>query len=158
MTFTAAELEAAILGGDENGDFDGWEDLDYAYGPNPDYDPEAMTEYERRRRAFINADNADPLTKERLKEEYYSYGAEAAGRLYASRRVPRTVTVNGETYEVKVVEDFGGMDQGSTRYVVFEVDGRLFRKDGFYASHYGTDWDGDFREVRKVVKEVAFYE
>jgi hypothetical protein len=62
---------------------------------------------------------------------------------------------------IKCVEDFGGMDMGSTRYVVFSISDcnntRFFRKDGFYASHYGTDWDGEFREVKPVQKTITVY-
>lgn len=63
---------------------------------------------------------------------------------------------------IKCLEDFGGMDMGSERYVVFsmtdETGTRYFRKDGFYQSHYGTDWDGEFREVRPVEKTITVYE
>lgn len=63
---------------------------------------------------------------------------------------------------LKCVEDFGGMDMGSERYVVFsmtdETGTRYFRKDGFYQSHYGTDWDGEFREVKPVEKTITVYE
>lgn len=67
------------------------------------------------------------------------------------------LTIRGETVTAKAVEYKGGEDQGSYTCVVFEVDGRLFRKEGYYASHYGTDWDGDFSEVEVFEKTVKDY-
>ena len=59
---------------------------------------------------------------------------------------------------VTVVESFGGMDKGTTRWIVYKVGNRLFRKNGWYASHYGSEFDGDFSEVRAREKMVTVYE
>jgi len=60
---------------------------------------------------------------------------------------------------VGVAED-GGEGQGDDIWFVFEVKdtGQLFKKSGYYASHYGTDWDGPLEEVRAVQRMVTFYE
>ena len=58
------------------------------------------------------------------------------------------------------IADEGGEGQGDHIEFVFEVEdtGQLFKKEGYYASHYGTDWDGPFREVHAVERMVTFYE
>lgn len=58
----------------------------------------------------------------------------------------------------KFVADHGGMDEGSDRWVVFEVNGQLYKKSGFYSSYEGTDWDSDLQEVKAVERPVTFYE
>jgi hypothetical protein len=63
---------------------------------------------------------------------------------------------------VEVIDSDGGEGQGEVIYFVMKIsDGdtvRHFRKDGFYASHYGTDWDGSFSEVSAVQRTVTFWE
>lgn len=64
---------------------------------------------------------------------------------------------------VTLVNDHGGEGMGDLRFMVIRVQmcegsDRLFRKDGFYSSYCGTDWDGHFREVRAVEKTVTVYE
>jgi hypothetical protein len=66
-------------------------------------------------------------------------------------------TINGEEYHWQLIESFGGMDKGSYAAVVFEVGDRLFRKEGFYQSHYGYDWDGDLCEVEAYERTVTDY-
>lgn len=62
------------------------------------------------------------------------------------------------------IYDHGGMDMGSELYVVIQVTSedlqtvRLFRKDGYYQSHYGSDWDGTFREVTAQERTITVYE
>lgn len=68
------------------------------------------------------------------------------------------ITIDGEQYVLKVVNTTGGMDNGSHASVTFQVGEQYFRKEGYYASHYGYDWDGDFKEVRPVEKTVIVYE
>lgn len=62
--------------------------------------------------------------------------------------------------DFKHVAEDGGEGQGDHIEFVFEVvdTGQLFKKEGYYASHYGTDWDGPFREVHAVERMVTFYE
>ena len=67
------------------------------------------------------------------------------------------VTINGTEYEWQAVLGLGGEGQGDYAAVIFSIDGRLFRKEGYYASHYGTDWDGDFEEVEAYEKTVTDY-
>ena len=69
-----------------------------------------------------------------------------------------TLTIDGVDYPLEVVESHGGGEgDGSEVWVVFKVDGRLFRKSGYYASHYGTDWDGSLEEVEAFEKTVTDY-
>jgi hypothetical protein len=70
--------------------------------------------------------------------------------------------VHGITVSVAEA-DTGGEGHGEDVYIVFKTidtkgDTQYWRKDGYYASHYGTDWDGDFREVRLIERIVTFYE
>lgn len=83
-----------------------------------------------------------------------------APRGYTYERGPAPVFDFGT---VKVIEDFGGEGQGETRYIVIEVTDsagatQFFRKDGYYSSYDGSDWDGDFREVKAQPRTVVFYE
>jgi len=71
---------------------------------------------------------------------------------------PLKITLRGVEYEVKEVDRTGGMDEGSGLSSTIQVGSQFFRKSGYYASHYGSDWDGDFREVRPVTKTVTVYE
>lgn len=63
---------------------------------------------------------------------------------------------------LRLIENIGGEGQGDYAAMVFSVastDGatRLFRKEGYYASHDGTTWDGDFAEVEAYDKTVTDY-
>ncbi len=74
----------------------------------------------------------------------------------------RPVELHGRTVEL-VEADTGGEGHGEDIYMVFktvDVDGaeQYWRKDGYYASYDGSDWDGDFREVKPVERVVTFYE
>lgn len=58
------------------------------------------------------------------------------------------IVLDGETYPVEVVEtDPGGEGHGEYVYFILKVGEQTFKKEGYYASHHGTDWDGDFFEV-----------
>lgn len=68
-----------------------------------------------------------------------------------------------DDYTVEVVESFGGEGQGDHVHTVVKITDptggvEYWKKDGYYASHYGTDWDGDFRQVNAVERTVVFYE
>lgn len=67
------------------------------------------------------------------------------------------IVLNGVEYKITQKDQTGGMDEGSAASVVFEIDGRHFRKSGYYASHYGYDWDGDLEEVEPFEKTVTDY-
>lgn len=73
-------------------------------------------------------------------------------------KAPYALTIDGQTYVPEYVADHGGMDRGSDRWVVFKLGDQLFKKSGYYASHYGTDWDGELREVKPVQKTITVFE
>lgn len=56
----------------------------------------------------------------------------------------------------------GGEGSAEYIYIVFkvELDGstRFFKKEGYYASYDGSNWDGDFKEVTPIERTVVFYE
>lgn len=58
---------------------------------------------------------------------------------------------------IEVLESGGGMDEGSNAYVVFKVGDTYLRKSGYYASHYGYDWDGELEEVVPAQKTITVY-
>lgn len=74
------------------------------------------------------------------------------------------VSFNIDGIKVEAAEfDTGGEGHGEDIYMVFKTtdkDGvvQLWRKDGYYASYDGDNWDGDFREVKAVERVVVFYE
>lgn len=67
------------------------------------------------------------------------------------------ITLRGETVEVHPVASYGGEGMGNDIWFVVRIGDQLFEKDGYYASHYGTDWDGDFYEVKPAQKTVTIY-
>lgn len=68
------------------------------------------------------------------------------------------VVLNGNLYEIEsVYHDGGGEGHAEAIETVIKVDGRLFRKTGYYASHDGEYWDGDLEEVEAYEKTVTDY-
>lgn len=80
-----------------------------------------------------------------------------AGDWYELSSGKGRVTINDTEYEWESVKHIGDEGQGEYAAVIFSIDGRLFRKEGYYASHYGTDWDGDLDEVEVYEKIVTDY-
>lgn len=75
--------------------------------------------------------------------------------LYGSEST-HDVTVNGEVVKVRKVDEQITSDEQFDTYLIIEVDGKTYRKDGWYASHDGSYWDGGLYEVTKT--EVVTYE
>ncbi len=69
-----------------------------------------------------------------------------------------TITLDGREYAVKPVDSYGGEDMGTELWVVFEIDGRLFKKYGAHYSHDGSYWDGSLNEVQAKQKTVTVFE
>jgi hypothetical protein len=69
-----------------------------------------------------------------------------------------SLELRGESVKPVFVERTGGEGQGDYASVVFQVGTQFFRKEGYYASHYGYDWDGTFSEVSPVQKTITVYE
>jgi hypothetical protein len=73
------------------------------------------------------------------------------------------VEIPGIQGHVRRVEEHGGMDMGSDKWVVFSVTNgdsvRHFKISGHYESHHGTDWDDDsFTEVQAIPKTIHVWE
>lgn len=82
-----------------------------------------------------------------------------SGTVYPAVPGHTHIEVNGEQAPIEVVEDHGGGEgSGEARWVVIKVGTQYFKKDGYYASHYGSEFDGDLKEVRKIERMVTFYE
>lgn len=65
--------------------------------------------------------------------------------------------------QVRQVEQFGGMGDGDTQYIVISVTDeygavRLFKRNGWYQSFHGGEYDGPTEEVKPVDRIVTFYE
>jgi hypothetical protein len=58
----------------------------------------------------------------------------------------------------KVASKNSDEETDSAVWVVVRVGGQYFRKEGYYQSHYGTEWDGSVHEVWPKEKTVTVYE
>lgn len=79
--------------------------------------------------------------------------AEKAGGYSGSKtvEVPGLGTVTVSEY------DFGGVET-NLAHLIFEIEGRTFRKEGLWVSFSGMYWDGNFHEVKPVQKVITDYE
>lgn len=71
--------------------------------------------------------------------------------------IKNSLVVDGESYEFEVVDTQNDGEWGYETYVVMRVGNQYFRKSGYYESHYGNDWDGDFEEVEEAEKKVTVW-
>ena len=49
---------------------------------------------------------------------------------------------------IELVKQYGGEGMGEEYYYVFKVGDQFFRRDGFYTSYYGVNWD--YAEIYEV--------
>jgi len=78
---------------------------------------------------------------------------------YSNDGSKSTVTLRGASVQVeKVGGKAPGEGGGEEVSVVIRAGDQLFEKSGYYASHYGADWDGDVREVQPVERTITVYE
>lgn len=60
------------------------------------------------------------------------------------------------------IDSFGGEGKGDEYWMILRLTQgdveRTFKKEGYYASHYGHEWDGYFSEVSPVEKTVIVWE
>ncbi len=135
MTYTIEELEAAIT--NEDTSWEGsWGSLEYS--------ADHTWEFVRDEAGQIVRDGNNQAVKRELPPAEQGKELPGIGR-------------------VLVIDSYGGEGQGEERWFVFKVtdtegNERIFRKDGYYASHYGTDWDGDVTEVEQVKKMIDVWE
>lgn len=55
------------------------------------------------------------------------------------------------------VDEYGGEGQGDDYWTVFKIQDRYFRKNGWYDSYNGSEWDGALEEVfPKEVKKIEW--
>lgn len=100
--------------------------------------------------AVENSDSVDEYGDPRISWENLSYGDVPEGAV---------LNLRGEEVPVTRVDGKPGAEGGGEEiYVVIRVGSQLFKKEGWYQSHYGEDWDGDLREVHAVERLVTFYE
>lgn len=71
---------------------------------------------------------------------------------------PKALPLRGQMVPLVLVKQEGGQGQGDEIWCVVKIGDQLFRKEGYYASHYGSDWDGDLYECEAVARVVTFYE
>jgi hypothetical protein len=99
------------------------------------------------------------FTKNEHAETEYSTPAESA--MYDDWAQPE----DWDNVTSESVDHYGGEDCGSTYYTVYKfvidnaMTGETFylRFDGWYASHYGTDYQ-DFREVQpRPTQKIEYY-
>ncbi len=78
---------------------------------------------------------------------------------YADDGYKTTVTLRCEPVEIEKVDGKPPAEGGGENiFAVIKVGDQFFKKTGYYASHYGSEWDGDLTEVRPVEKTVTVYE
>lgn len=59
---------------------------------------------------------------------------------------------------LKHVDSYGGEGQGDDYWVVFKLGGKLYRKNGWYASYDGGALDGELYEVKPAQVQRTIYE
>lgn len=106
---------------------------------------------------YTAAEVLDALSETDLYEDGWS---EIAWVLDKTRKnyTQRTITIQGADVPVEVVATDDGGEYGFETFVILRVGSQMFRKTGYYRSHYGNDWDGPFVEVVEAEKTITVYE
>lgn len=67
--------------------------------------------------------------------------------------------IDGIFYPFEFVESETGHegDWETSTYVIIKVGEQFFRKTGWYASHHGTEWDGQLTEVHETYQNVKVW-
>ena len=82
-----------------------------------------------------------------------------SGKVYEATDDRLFIAIDDELIPVEFVDGkMPAEEGGSSVWVVVRAGTQLFRKNGYYASHYGTDWDGSFDEVIPSEKVITVYE
>jgi hypothetical protein len=60
---------------------------------------------------------------------------------------------------IEVDAKWGKEGGGDKIWVVFQIGDQLFRKEGYYSSYGGDEWEeGDITEVKQIPKTIFVYE
>jgi hypothetical protein len=65
-----------------------------------------------------------------------------------------TLKLRGQEVTVRIEDSEGGSGEGERCMAVISVGSQFFKKEGYYASHYGYEWDGDFSEVEPYERTI----
>lgn len=69
----------------------------------------------------------------------------------------RPVTLNIRNEDVPLDVVVIEAESEGDAFAVVKIGDQLFRQEGYYSSHSGTDWDGRLREVEAYQELVTFY-
>jgi hypothetical protein len=100
---------------------------------------------------YVNPEDLDELY------EYYYTIFDDNGGWSEWAYGPNPVTIP-ELGSVEIVYEGRDPLDPDVMYVVIRVDGKLFKKSGYYSSYSGGEWDDDWREVEEKKKEITIYE
>lgn len=89
------------------------------------------------------------------REEIEDYGEDFWDWFINEKNEGDKVDVAGHEFEF-VAYSVSGED-GDT-WAIAKIDGTLYRKDGWYASHDGTYWDGSVYPTTAVEKTITVWE
>ena len=120
---------------------------------NEDYDPEDEYNHNPDEDGDFDGDSSEWYS---LEEELYP-----SGHLGETRET-KFVELEGFG-QIRQVEQHGGEGEGDQLYIVISVtdadgDVRLFRRNGWYQSFHGGEYEGPTEEVKAVVRPTTFFE
>jgi hypothetical protein len=99
-----------------------------------------------------------PKFEDFLGEYDYADWSEITEALYSIGKAGFTFDYEGEKHFVKELDQHGGEGQGDEYYYVYEVDGKTYKLEAYYASWDGVYWDdAELFEVKpKEVKVIQW--
>jgi hypothetical protein len=94
---------------------------------------------------------------EAYNEEAEEIGSDFVETLEYSKQGETVPLSVGDAVEVDA--KWGKEGGGDKIWVVFRIGDQLFRKEGYYSSYNGDEWEeGDITEVKQIPKTVFVYE
>lgn len=156
MSYTIAELDTAV-------EDTGW---DYPYTPyTKPGEPKAEERIEHTQGWHEFQEVISDTTKYQVVDADYQgrkHENKTDGQWYGWVPLPNPGFTLPGIGRAVIVDEFGGEGQGDQYWLVFKVteaDGteRLFRRNGWYASYSGGEYDGPTEEVQPVQKTITVY-